>query len=169
MTQAAKHECMVKQLTQIEREVTAKYGHDVFQDVCVRLLRQKALDWSRDNSPLVWQAAKQASIDQYRRAERMISACSIDSLASPDKGSGNDPIKNAIETETAEIVQFKVRALPPKYRDVVLSSLSGATPQQIADYENVSAETVKTRLRRAKQILRNDLLLQSLAKSSLVA
>lgn len=169
MTQTTNQECMVKQLKQIEREITAKYDHDVFQDVCVRLLRQKGFDWSRDNGPLVWQAAKQASIDRYRRARHMTSACSIDSVASPDKGSGHDPINNAIETEAAELVQSKVRALPPKYRNVVLSSLGGATPQQIASSENVSVETVKTRLRRAKQILRNDLQLQSLAESSLVA
>ena len=71
-----------------------------------------------------------------------------------------NPDKNDVTQQRIEKIQEAVRQLPSKYRDVlVLRYLEGLPTQDIVDILSIRESTMYTRLNRAKQYLKEKLLL----------
>jgi RNA polymerase sigma-70 factor (ECF subfamily) len=72
---------------------------------------------------------------------------------------GFDPEKNAAAIEMRAILEEAVAALPETYRTVfVLRSIEDMTTEETAECLELSADVVKTRLHRARGLLRRELL-----------
>jgi RNA polymerase sigma-70 factor (ECF subfamily) len=105
--------------------------------------------------PLAWLVAAVVRIAYRnkalaRRDDRLATA-----LARPAE---DDPHRHAARAEEARAVRWEVARLPAKYRDVVvLHHLEGLDVDDVARLLDVPAGTVKTRLRRARVLLRGRL------------
>jgi RNA polymerase sigma-70 factor (ECF subfamily) len=71
------------------------------------------------------------------------------------------PIMVHSEVEQEELARAIHRAsletLPPSLREIVLSLLRGLTPAEIAEQQNLNPVTIRTRLLRARALLRREL------------
>lgn len=70
-----------------------------------------------------------------------------------------DPEQQALQGETRALLEAAIEALPVTYRSVfVLREVEGLSTAETAECLELSGETVKTRLHRARNLLREDLL-----------
>jgi RNA polymerase sigma-70 factor (ECF subfamily) len=80
---------------------------------------------------------------------------------------GSDPEKNAATDEMRAILEGAVAALPETYRTVfVLRSIEDMTTEETAQCLELSADVVKTRLHRARGMLRRELLARAGASAA---
>ena len=102
--------------------------------------------------------------DRVRRARRLATVPLNESAASsiaPNNGGwgADDPARLALADERARLVRAAVAALPPGEREVVsLFYLADDSHAAIADFLDVPATTVKSRLHAARKRLRRELL-----------
>lgn len=69
-----------------------------------------------------------------------------------------EPEQQLLQKEMTELVQRQVRALPQKYRTVVyLYYSAGLKYKEIAECLHIPESTVKSRMRKAKSILKKKL------------
>jgi RNA polymerase sigma-70 factor (ECF subfamily) len=94
--------------------------------------------------------------DQPRRADSgSAERSSIDALESADP----DPEQQALQGEARSVLETSIGALPPAYRMVfVMREVEGLDTAETAECLEVSEDVVKTRLRRARVMLRRALL-----------
>ena len=72
--------------------------------------------------------------------------------------STEEPEQQLLQKEMTEIVQRQVQALPQKYRTIVyLYYSAGLKFKEIAECLHIPESTVKSRMRRAKSILKKEL------------
>jgi len=70
-----------------------------------------------------------------------------------------DPEQQALTGELRRLLESAVDGLPPRYRSVfVLREVEGLSTGETADCLDLTSETVKTRLLRARALLREQLL-----------
>jgi RNA polymerase sigma-70 factor (ECF subfamily) len=87
----------------------------------------------------------------------------LESLARADRGDSSrarssNPVSRVMSQETQQLLEQAIAALPSIYRDVlVLSDVEQFTNPQIADLLRLSLPAVKSRLHRARQMLRDAL------------
>ena len=71
------------------------------------------------------------------------------------------PIMLHVEVEQEELTRaihrVSLDTLPPSLREIVLSLLRGLTPAEIAEQEHLNPITIRTRLMRARALLRREL------------
>lgn len=125
---------------------------DLLQDVFQRVHR--ALPTLRDASHLqgwVYQIARNALADFYRRHR---TAVSLDALG--DVLPSDDPGPNgAAEIDLGPTVKRFIAELPVRYREpLVRHEFQGQTLQEIADAQGLTLTATKTRVRRARLLLR---------------
>jgi RNA polymerase sigma-70 factor (ECF subfamily) len=102
------------------------------------------------------------SLARARRRGRMVE---IDSMSENDEeragalpAGGPDPEQQALSAELRRLLESAIDALPESYRSVfVLREAEGLSTAETADCLELSEETVKTRLHRARGLLREHL------------
>ena len=79
-------------------------------------------------------------------------------LAFPSRYGTEDPAVNAARAQMRELVERAIGALPEPFRVVfVMREIEGCSIEETASALDIRAETVKTRLHRARRLLRNAL------------
>lgn len=72
------------------------------------------------------------------------------------KSHRDQPEKNLLESETSNYIANGIMSLPPKYREVIiLYYYEGLNFREISTVLNVNENTLKSRMRRAKKLLKN--------------
>ena len=139
-------------------------AEDVFQEVFVKLVRYK--DKIEDEEHLKnWLI--RVTINEARRIEgsgwkKNVSLDTTDDddteWTPPDEETDTSPEDAFLTTERNESILEKVRELPQKYREVIhLHFYEEMKITEISQMLGVNEATVKTRLRRAKDILEKTL------------
>jgi RNA polymerase sigma-70 factor (ECF subfamily) len=97
--------------------------------------------------------------DQPRRAEAAGTEKSpVEAIESAEP----DPEQQALQAEARSLLEASISALPPAYRMVfVMREIEGLDTAETAECMEVSEDVVKTRLRRARAMLRRALLLRA--------
>lgn len=138
---------------------------DLSQDVFLKAY--SALDSYRPKYPFpawLFRIARNATIDEIRR--RRLSTVSLDEpLETSDGRIDRDPVGEdadpedlLLETELHERVEAAMAALPDKYREpLVLRHAAEMSYDEIADALELPLGTVKTRIFRAREALRDTL------------
>jgi RNA polymerase sigma-70 factor (ECF subfamily) len=68
----------------------------------------------------------------------------------------NDPAENALQSELKKVIDESIQSLPPKYRIAFsLRDIEGFSTEETAQILGITAQSVKTRLHRARLSLRN--------------
>jgi RNA polymerase sigma-70 factor, ECF subfamily len=143
-------------------------AEDVTQDVLLQLVRK--LDTFRGESAFpTWlhritvNAAlayrrKRASREQHHVHDPLDSFLDEGKHAAPVRNWWIQPDKVAVDRETQGLIEKAIAALPEIYRDVyVLADVEGLANSQIADMLGLSVSAVKSRLHRARLLMRNAL------------
>jgi RNA polymerase sigma-70 factor (ECF subfamily) len=131
--------------------VVEDIGQEVF---LAAFLSLKSFDASRGTPFSAWlfTIARNRSFStiRKRKGERKSAACDPDSLAD---GSCNAEDR-MIASERKLVLEKSVALLPEPFRSALLDSLGGATVRQSAKRLQVSENTIKTRLFRARERLK---------------
>ncbi|MGZ4106332.1 MAG: RNA polymerase sigma factor SigW [Tumebacillaceae bacterium] len=107
-------------------------------NLCIDKMRKKKADFSLDAEL----PGEDSGGDMYTR------------IAAPDR----TPEEEVVRAETQEEVQRAIEALPENYRAaVILKYMHDLSLQEIADILEVPVSTVKTRIHRGREALRNGL------------
>lgn len=109
-------------------------------------------------STWLYRLASNASIDLLRRNKRTVEGVSLDDeeLRLEVRDTAPTPEQHVERQETLRAVREGVNALPPEYRQVlVLRELHQLSYAEIADIASLEVGTVKSRISRARQLLRN--------------
>ncbi len=138
---------------------------DLSQDVFLKAY--SALDTYRPQYPFpawLFRIARNATIDEIRR--RKLSTVSLDEPLQTSDGTierdpeeaGAGPEEIALEAELEQRVEKAVAALPDKYREpLVLRHSAEMSYDEIAEALELPLGTVKTRIFRAREALRDSL------------
>jgi RNA polymerase sigma-70 factor (ECF subfamily) len=137
-------------------------AEDLAQETFIRVHR--GLPSFRGDSSLstwIYRIATNTSFDHFRRASTRRAESSI-SLEGTQEAGGLIPDSNAPtpelladQAEMSACVQRFIRELQPSYRAaIILSDLQGLKNREIAEVLEVSLDTVKVRLHRARKKLR---------------
>jgi len=152
----------------LTRLIGIKEAEDLTQDVFIKI--GKALGTFKNRSQLstwIYQIATNAAIDRMRShsfKQEAAEAYSVTEAVLNEKGIGSNKRPRSIEEqiirkEMNECIQEFVASLPANYRTVlVLSEMEGLKNSEIAAILGVSVGTVKIRLNRARERLKELLL-----------
>jgi RNA polymerase sigma-70 factor (ECF subfamily) len=143
-------------------------AEDVTQDVLLQLMRK--LDTFRGQSAFpTWlhrvtvnaalaHRRKRASRDEHRVHDPLDSFLDNGSHASPVRNWSVAPDQAALDQETRELIDKAIAALPELYRHVyVLADVEGLPNAEIGEMLGLSVPAVKSRLHRARLLMRNSL------------
>ncbi len=143
-------------------------AEDVTQDVLLQLIRK--LDTFRGESAFpTWlhritvNAAlayrrKRASREQHHVHDPLDTFLEEGSHAAPVRNWWIQPDQVALDHETHRLIEKAIAGLPELYRDVyVLADVEGLGNAEIADMLGLSVAAVKSRLHRARLLMRNAL------------
>lgn len=142
-------------------------GNELYQDTMVKLLeKQKKLDvaqniksYAMQTAILLWKNKKK----KYAVRNRILPESSLEEYMEQGGLSGacedeKTPEQQMLNQAEIEEVQAVVAALPEKYRmPVYLNFSAGMTMQEIAECLHIPLSTVKTRMRKAKALLKERL------------
>jgi RNA polymerase sigma-70 factor (ECF subfamily) len=141
---------------------------DVTQDVLLQVVRK--LDTFRGEADLTtWLhrvTVNAALVHRRKRAPQLARTANVSLRHMEDEGrpvsftstDGAGPDRQVINRETRELIEEAVRELPEKYRDpFVLSDIEGLTNAAIGEMLGLSLPAVKSRLHRARLLLRDAL------------
>lgn len=142
-------------------------GDDLYQDTMLTLWEQvdklnktdSLKSYALSVSILIWRNKKRKFAWRHRIAAFESYEKHVESGGSrvPGKKS-EEPEQQLLQKEMTELVQRQVRALPQKYRTVVyLYYSAGLKVKEIAECLHIPESTVKSRMRKAKSILRTRL------------
>lgn len=137
-------------------------AEDLAQETFIRVHR--GLPSFRGESSLstwIYRIATNTAFDHFRRASTRKEKKTVSLEETQDAGGGipdgrtPSPELVADQAEMSECVHRFIRELPPNYRAaIILSDLQGLKNREIAEVLDVSLETVKIRLHRARKKLR---------------
>ncbi len=138
-------------LKRVSDEATAD---DILQDVFLKIhLRMSTLQDSDRLEAWVYQIARNAIIDHYRRPDRFVRLDEI--LPAPEPESTESDAAGEIAASMREMAE----SLPEPYREaLLLTEFGGLSQQQLADRLGISLSGAKSRVQRARQKIRDDLL-----------
>ncbi len=136
-------------------------AEDISQEAFINAYR--ALDTFRLGdkfSSWIYRITTNLSIDHLRK--RRHKEISVDAPSNPEgdmyiqlPDTSNDPERRAIEAEFKAVVEKAIRELSPTYKAVViLRHVNNLSYEEIADVMKIPLGTVKTRLFRAREILK---------------
>src|SRR5262245_351942 len=141
---------------------------DVTQDVLLQVVRK--LDTFRGESDLAtWLhrvTVNAALVHRRKRAPQLARMANTSLRHLEDEGrpvsfssrEGAGPDRQVINRETRALIEEAVRELPEKYRDpFVLSDIEGLTNAEVGEMLGLSLPAVKSRLHRARLLLRDAL------------
>ena len=147
--------------------MNVEYGNELYQDTMLKLLeKQRMLDSSQNVKSyalsvaiLLWKNKKK----KYFIRNKIASFRSLDEMMITDQSVFKDtivpsPEGNVLEAEEVKIVQSIISDLPEKLKiPILLYYSSNMKIDEIAECMKQSPNTVKTRLRRAKSIIKDKL------------
>ena len=105
----------------------------------------------------LFRVLRNAFIDRRLRSQREAWVEDLDSDAEPAEPAKGELELDQIRALVAEDVSAAVRALPESFRTVILLDLEGMTEAEVASVLGCAAGTVKSRLSRARAVLRERL------------
>jgi RNA polymerase sigma-70 factor, ECF subfamily len=145
-----------QRLFRITRAIVGDEGEaeDVTQDAYVRAFEhlEQFAGRSRFSTWLTRIAVHEASARLRRRGRQTDIEDSMPTFASPAAG----PEQRAADNELGRAIEAAVDALPEVYRTVfMLREVEGLSTAETAACLDINGETVKTRLHRARALLRN--------------
>jgi RNA polymerase sigma-70 factor, ECF subfamily len=124
---------------------------DAVQETFLKLYRSQRWDRIEDERAFLARVAWRTAIDQLRKAPK-------NEPASDAPWAGQNPEQAAIVSDWNSAVQRLIDALPEELRQpLALSSVEELTSREIAQVMGIPEGTVRTRLMRARQILRQKL------------
>lgn len=142
-------------------------GDDLYQDTMLTLWEQvdklnktdSLKSYALSVSILIWRNKKRKFAWRHRIAAFESYEKHVESGGSRVPGEkSEEPEQQLLQKEMTELVQRQVRALPQKYRTVVyLYYSAGLKYKEIAECLHIPESTVKSRMRKAKSILRTRL------------
>jgi RNA polymerase sigma-70 factor (ECF subfamily) len=100
---------------------------------------------------------RNAFLDRLRRSQRAANPDSLEDVATdaePADGPTSELEQSQIRALVADDVAAAVRALPEAFRTVILLDLEGMTEPEVASVLGCATGTVKSRLSRARALLR---------------
>ncbi len=123
-------------------------AEDVAQEVFFRMIRYRyRMVFIRDERTFLCRMAQRAAIDHRKRRRETIST---DEIPEPAASPCNDGKEEALD-----LLAALVQALPPEMRAVIeLSQVEEMTSEQIGKVLGIPAGTVRSRVARAKHLLR---------------
>jgi RNA polymerase sigma-70 factor (ECF subfamily) len=126
---------------------------DILQDVFVKL--HTRLDTLRDEDRLtswIYRVTRNAVVDHLRSRRPAMPV--PDDRSAEAEPAGDDAFR-----QTAQFLRERMRTLPEKYRDaLLLTEVEGLTQRQAADRLGLSLSGAKSRVQRARELLREQLL-----------
>lgn len=142
-------------------------GNELYQDTMLKLLekqqslnpKQNIKSYAISISILLWKNKRR----KFAVRERKASFTSLDSLMEENGFSIGDlhtpsPEQEVLAQDQIYLVQSCVADLPEKYRmPLYLNYSANMTAEEIADTLNIPLGTVKTRIRKAKKLLKDRL------------
>ncbi len=137
--------------SRVEDDATAD---DLLQEVFVRVhLNMKQLKDSERLESWIFQITRHAIIDHYRTRRT--------AMVIPDNHP--DPIELFVEPDASQELSGSMRQmvdeLPEKYRDaLLLTEYEGLTQQELADHLGITLSGAKSRVQRARQMIKDNLL-----------
>ena len=105
----------------------------------------------------LFRVLRNAFIDRRRRSQREAWVEDFDTGAEPAEPPKGELQLDQIRALVAEDVSAAVHALPESFRTVILLDLEGMTEAEVASVLGCAAGTVKSRLSRARAVLRERL------------
>lgn len=130
-------------------------AEDAAQETFIRLMRQ---DVSKIDAPRLWLArvAWRIAVDRVRKQKH----ASLDEEGMPDIADARQTADDAmLQAELQAKVEIMINALPTKLREVVrLSTVQEMTSADVAQVLGIPEGTVRTRMSRARDILREKLM-----------
>jgi len=143
-------------------------AEDVTQEVFLQVVRK--LDTFRGDAALstwLYRVTVNAALAYRRKRAAAQSRRAHDDLDQLDDGAaGNGPVnrwsltpeQHALDHETKRLIEEAVARLPESYHDIyVLADVEGLPNQEIADVLGLSVSAVKSRLHRARLLMRRAL------------
>ncbi|MEP7284596.1 MAG: RNA polymerase sigma factor SigZ [Chloroflexota bacterium] len=128
-------------------------AEDILQDVFIRVHMQ--MDTLKDTARLeswIYQIARNAIVDDYRRRKPELDI--PETLLADDERDEDD-----LTSQLAPCLRDMIQALPNKYRDaILLTEYEGLTQSALAARLNISLSGAKSRVQRAKELLKAVLL-----------
>jgi RNA polymerase sigma-70 factor (ECF subfamily) len=133
-------------------------AEDAVQDAYLRALEFFGSFRGGDGRPWLLAIVRHACFDRLARQRPHQSLTIFDEDTHTDPG-GIDPVQFVLRQEDRELLRQAVAALPLEFREVlVLRDLEGLSYKDIAAVTNLPAGTIMSRLARARERLRQDLL-----------
>ncbi len=139
-------------------------AEDVLQETYLSAFRNLA-QFRADASLATWltRIAVNKAVDRRERAEMMLPLEALDKIerpvaVMPHLASENDPERTAARSQIRDLLERAIDSLPEPFRVVfVLRMVEQLDTQETASSLGLREETVKTRLHRAKALLRKQL------------
>ena len=141
-------------------------GDDLYQDTMLTLWEQadklnkndSLKSYALSVSILIWRNKRRKSAWRHRIAAFESYEKHVENGFHMPGKSTEEPEQQLLQKEMTEIVQRQVQALPQKYRTIVyLYYSAGLKFKEIAECLHIPESTVKSRMRRAKSILKKEL------------
>ena len=150
-------------LRYLTRMVGAQDAEDLAQEVFIRAA--KAYDGFRHEAKIetwLYRIATHVAVDRLRgtasRRETLLGQ-ELDEVAADGRETGSTLEEKTLRRAANECIRNVIYGLPENYRTpLILSELEGFTNREIAEIMDVSLDTVKIRLHRAKEQLKQALL-----------
>ena len=150
-------------LRYLTRMVGVQDAEDLAQEVFIRAA--KAYDDFRHEAKIetwLYRIATHVAVDRLRgtasRRETLLGQ-ELDEVAADGRETGSTLEEKTLRRAANECIRNVIYGLPENYRTpLILSELEGFTNREIAEILDVSLDTVKIRLHRAKEQLRKALL-----------
>lgn len=138
-------------LVNVKNEEVAK---DILQDVFLKISEKKELFKSDENyQGWVFRITKNMFIDYFRENKKYNEFQSI-----TDKNVSFEDLPETYKDLMPALDEF-INNLPPKYKEpLILSDIEGMNQKQIAEKLNLSLSGAKSRVQRARQILKENFL-----------
>lgn len=138
-------------------------ARDIAQEVCIKIF--KSLNSFKENSSFstwVYRITTNVCIDEIRKRKNILSltAANIDDeeFEMPVQDKGRLPDELVEGKETLELIKGYILELAPEYRMVIiLRDIQGYTYEEISKILDINIGTVKSRLNRARGLLRDKL------------
>jgi RNA polymerase sigma-70 factor (ECF subfamily) len=136
-------------------------AEDLVQETYARALRA-AQQFEPGSNLKAWlfRILRNDFIDRRRRSQREVSTAFAEDLDANDEPSGialSELQLDQIRALVSEDVAAAVHALPESFRTVILLDLEGMTEAEVANVLGCATGTVKSRLSRARAVLRERL------------
>jgi RNA polymerase sigma-70 factor (ECF subfamily) len=136
-------------------------AEDVTQETFMRVLRyRKNLEGVDDPKTWIARIAWRVAVDQAKRRQAVsLNEKEVDVAISQLCAQGKSAEELAMSSQMGSVLQSLITALPESLRDAMrLSTIDDLTPAEIAEVLETGEASVRSRLFRARQILKEKLL-----------